>query len=96
MRSTFLPKIRRASSRSWSACKPSQKRALVPRASETNGGIRSHAALAKHDLIDPARRHAGCTRKGVLADPHRAEEFLKQHFAGMNVGQGLHDLLGQW
>jgi len=59
--------------------------------------VGADAALAKHDFVDAARRHAGGTRQCVLADAQRDQEFLQQDFAGVDVGQGLHDgSMGQW
>src|SRR3990172_3188273 len=54
-------------------------------------GVRRDATLAEDDLVDAARRHADRASKGVLAEIHRLEELLEQHFAGMNVTQALHD-----
>src|SRR5690606_41601378 len=56
---------------------------------QADGGIGADTALAEHDLVDPARRHASRARNRVLADPHRVEELVLEHFAGMDVWQGL-------
>lgn len=58
---------------------------------QPHGSIRADAALAKNDLVDAARWHAGCACERVLADAHRNQEFFEEHLAGVNVWQSLHD-----
>ena len=41
-------------------------------------------------VVDTARRHQGRPRQRVLADAHGSKKLLEQHFAGMDVGQGVH------
>jgi hypothetical protein len=43
-------------------------------------------ARRKDDLIDLARRHADRAGEGILADAHRSQKLLQEHFTGMDVG----------
>src|SRR5438874_2654071 len=52
--------------------------------------ICADAALALDDFVDPSRRNADVSRKRVLAQAHRLEEFLEQDLAGMDVAQLTH------
>src|SRR6185437_2711723 len=64
---------------------------------ESHGSVGTDAALAQHDFVDATRWHASSSGEGVLADAEWRQEFLEQHFARMDVGQGLHIVLRvQW
>ena len=43
-----------------------------------------NAALAAHNLIDPADEHVQLQRETVLADHHWLQEFFQHDFAGMH------------
>jgi hypothetical protein len=62
-------------------------RRVPEEAREAQSSIGSEGALAKHDLIDTARVHADVNGKAVLAQVHRFDEFLQQHFTRMDGGK---------
>lgn len=62
-------------------------RRVSEEAREAQGGIGSDGALAQHDLVNAARIHADVNGKAVLAEVHRLDEFLQQHFARVNRGE---------
>src|SRR5690349_3867597 len=51
---------------------------------QAQGRVGSDRALAMHDLVDPARRHANADCKPVLGDLEPLDEVLHQHLAGMD------------
>lgn len=52
---------------------------------KAQGGVRRDAALAQHDLVDAARRHADGVGESGLADLHREQKLFEEDFAGVNV-----------
>ena len=52
-------------------------------ASQSQGGTRHDAALAKHNFIDAPGRHVSIKRQTILAQAHRFQEFFLEDFAGV-------------
>ena len=64
-------------------------RGIAKEARQPQGGIGGDGAFAKHDLVDAARIHTNVNGEAVLAQVHRLDEFLQQHFTRMDGGEFL-------
>src|ERR1019366_6884434 len=50
---------------------------------QSQGSVRSNAALSVDELVDARKRHADALSEGALRDIHRLQEFFQQHLTGM-------------